>query len=973
MAISTVIPRGRPDHPSLDFELLRSEGIRHLENLATEAWTDFNAHDPGITLLELLSYAITDLGYRTRRLPIGDLLAGGAEEAFFEATDILTCAPVTARDYRKLLIDIPGVKNAWIASYSNPVVFTEGGLGYGIGYEEKFRFRHLGEYKDDSWVLNDERINGFLEEEYGEQIPAGAKGWIESWVKDGVGTETCECVGISPEDVYEMCFDQKDCPPFTERVIPTDADQEKCELLYKVMCKYGYTPLKVEEYDNPSGKWLRLNGLARIILDLDDDINPENTSETQPIVDRVMHQLHRNRFLCHDYIQPPLIVKRKRMSVCLHIEAKSDKDINEVAAEAIWQMEQLLTPTLRFYTFSEMLEKGYEVEDIYNGPLLNHGFLDDKEVDKAQLLKEFRHSDITNTVTTLEDVLNVHELKVKMHPEDEAFKLRTSYTIYDADEAPMKPFIDLCESCVYVTQNGRRCEVRESAVMEALKLKRLLAECHDAPGGLEPPKGRPRPGLSEYRSLQYDLPEVYGVGDYVVREDSPFYKKGARKQLQSYLAFFDQILAAYLSQLGEVRRLFAVEQDPSLPTYPTADLSGIPGMGAIVDTKKPFAVESDATRQDRRNRLLDHLLARFGEAFSEYVAALASSCKGSEEEGYEADFATLLRAKSEFLRELPHLGHDRAKAYSYRGIKSKRVWNTDNVAGIKKRVHRKVGLRGSWNEMSLLTKPPYLLEIRKVRGARGAIRYQVAFKALLENLPPGVDFPFQQALLFGPKHTTRKAAQNKRMRLNAHIWDAALYSVGEHPRESGQYTVFFKASDRLSMHGEAMSEREAETRLRHIQDLVSYEPANEKEGFHVLEHILLRPNDTDDLLLEIPLGCEPQYTPRDPYSNWLTVVLPNWPKKMKDRSFQEHLEQAFRQEMPAEAAVRFCWLDKEKMRAFEERYRVWLEALAACEPDDCQITPAANELIKWLNEHPCDCDCHSCCASYEACEDCKEC
>jgi len=89
--IITTIPKGRPDHISLDFDLLRAEGIQHLENLATEVWTDFNAHDPGITILELLSYAITDLGYRTRMLPIADLLAGNdpTKKTWFTATEVL--------------------------------------------------------------------------------------------------------------------------------------------------------------------------------------------------------------------------------------------------------------------------------------------------------------------------------------------------------------------------------------------------------------------------------------------------------------------------------------------------------------------------------------------------------------------------------------------------------------------------------------------------------------------------------------------------------------------------------------------------------------------------------------------------------------------------------------------------------------------------------------------------------------------
>ena len=996
MAISTVIPRERPDHPSLDYELLRTEGIRHLENLATEIWTDFNVHDPGVTILELLSYAITDLGYRTRKIPISDLLAGGKETAFFQAIDILTCAPVTARDYRKLMIDIPGIKNAWIEKYASPVLFSEKGKDYGICWEGKFVFPYLGEYDESTqkWTPVEERVEAFLQDIYGDQTrPATAESCLDKWIKEGVKAEECACL-VEEVDILNSCLANLDCPPF-QKIKEKDTDKECikpeiCKLLHALMCKYGVASLAIDElnkqftdddppkaYYEPSTKtaWrlLSLNGLAWIKLDLDDEINPDNRSQVQPVVDRVMRVLNCNRFLGHDYIQPPLIVKRKPVSICLHIEAKGGKDINEVAAEAVWQIEQLLTPSLRFYTFQEMLDKGYAVEDIYNGPLLDHGFLLNEEVDKAQLLKVFRHSDITNVVTSLEDVLHVRELKVKLEPEDDQFKVRSSYTIFTSEDEPMRAFIDLCKSCIYVTQNGRRCEVKETAVMEALKLKRLMAECHDAPGGLGLPDGIPRPDLTDYLSVQFDLPEVYGVGNYKSKKDSPLYKKGARKQLQSYLAFFDQILAAYLLQLGEVRRLFAVDQDTTQPTYQTPNLMSIPGMDEIIDTDRPFEVESDATRMDRRYRLLDHMLARFGESFSEYVAALASSCKGAEEDGYETGFASLLSAKALFLKEIPALGHDRGKAHCYRGMKGKKVWNTDNVAGVKKRVHRKLGLNGSWNEMSLLGKPPYILDIRKVRGARGAIRYQVAFRVLKENLPQDADFPFRQFLLFGPKQTTRKASQNKRVKLNPKLNDKSLYSVGEHPNDSSQYTVLLTIDGKVELHGEEMTERDAVALLDGIQDLVSYEPENEKEGFHVLEHILLRPNDTDDQLLSLSLGCEPQYTSPDPYSNWLTVVLPNWSKKMKSEAYQQHVEQVFREEMPAELMARFCWLDKEQMKAFEERYRLWLEAMAACQPDDCQITPAANELIKWLNEHPCHCNCKTCCTSDSACENCKDC
>lgn len=35
-----------------------------IENTSHDEWTDYNVHDPGITMLEMVCYAITDLGIR---------------------------------------------------------------------------------------------------------------------------------------------------------------------------------------------------------------------------------------------------------------------------------------------------------------------------------------------------------------------------------------------------------------------------------------------------------------------------------------------------------------------------------------------------------------------------------------------------------------------------------------------------------------------------------------------------------------------------------------------------------------------------------------------------------------------------------------------------------------------------------------------------------------------------------------------
>ena len=45
---------------------LREMGIEEIQKLSGKIWTDFNLHDPGVTILEQLCYALTDLGVQGR-------------------------------------------------------------------------------------------------------------------------------------------------------------------------------------------------------------------------------------------------------------------------------------------------------------------------------------------------------------------------------------------------------------------------------------------------------------------------------------------------------------------------------------------------------------------------------------------------------------------------------------------------------------------------------------------------------------------------------------------------------------------------------------------------------------------------------------------------------------------------------------------------------------------------------------------
>jgi len=122
MPKSLTIPKNFEYPAVMDWARLRKEGIRHIERLASSIWTDYNTHDPGITILEVLCYAITDLGYRSRFDDV-DLFSAEGGNPFFTAEQVLPNGPITALDFRKLIIDIEGVRNAWVEAQETPDVW----------------------------------------------------------------------------------------------------------------------------------------------------------------------------------------------------------------------------------------------------------------------------------------------------------------------------------------------------------------------------------------------------------------------------------------------------------------------------------------------------------------------------------------------------------------------------------------------------------------------------------------------------------------------------------------------------------------------------------------------------------------------------------------------------------------------------------------------------------------------------------
>ncbi len=161
----------------------------------------------------------------------------------------------------------------------------------------------------------------------------------------------------------------------------------------------------------------------------------------------------------------------------------------------------------------------------------------------------------------------------------------------------------------------------------------------------------------------------------------------------------------------------------------------------------------------------------------------------------------------------------------------------------------------------------------------------------------------------------------------------------------------------LAEHGQFyLSESARMDRIEAIIDLVN------DEGFHLIEHLLLRPRvpgsvsadggdgETGDAFLPLTEGCLNEegdicFLRSDPYSFRATVVLPYWPDRFREPSFRSFFERTMRGEAPAHVYLRICWVDTCQMHAFETAYRRWLRSRALPEYD-CESTDALAHLLE---------------------------
>ena len=788
-----------------NYNALLEEGIKLIEEFSSRVWTDYNAHDPGITTLEFLCYALTDLANRVGQ-PLESHLAEKIEERvrlrndFPEAPEILSCGAVTINDYRKLLIDLPGIRNAWL---------------YVV------RGRHPAMYK----VVDEDRLSF-----------AG-----------------------KPEDQ------------------------------------------------------LQVRGLYDVVVEFDKTVAENQKAQ---LLSQLRRTLLANRNLCEDFVRIGEI-GLEEVSVCIDVELALDSRVDEVKAEMLYVIDEFIAPGLRQYTLQEMLDKDYRIEAVLNGPLTAHGFVEDKDLGTSLNRGELHGSDLVQLLMDIPQIIAVRRLLFTTCQDGEVVALDESAVVPLAEDrvtrfSPeqskfrfIKAGIPYVSSPAGVEQYLAQIRTRhQQAPIEAADLRPTLPDPRYREAG-------------HYTSIQHHYPRNYMIGPEGVLPTASIARKAAVNQFKAYLLFFEQFLADFNAQIRHTANLLSPL--PVSRSYAHALPEDVPRFSDLIHNQAAVAgYHEDADRfHQRRNRFLDHLLARFAEQYREYSMLV--------ENAYDDQApALLIGDKERLLNNFAILSSSRFQAYDYSGRDENRT-----ISGLERRLRILLGLT---SDIDLSVFQERYVEIYEEQDEDAVAEYRFRI----------IDDAGKILLSSTRRMLSREEARAEmRTALSAGTQEAN-FDISQAVDGTWHCTLHDKTGDMVGRRIEYFDSQEACRAARDncaafLNGLVS------QDDLFVLEHMLLRPcffdqatdaeawaaeNDRRYLLPTCFDEDDSDCCAGDAYSFRITVIMPAWPKRFQDMNFRNFLARFIREQAPAHIFVKVCWISSEQVDAFKPVYEAWKQAFA---------------------------------------------
>jgi hypothetical protein len=996
----------------LNYEWLHREGMEYIEALSREQWTDYNAHDPGITILDVLCWAVTEGGYKVS-FNIQDLVArlpGDIKKDFYTAREILTVNPTTILDLRKYVIDQNGIQNGWLHKHYYNVTTTPPSVD-----QPDFYYKCFGSTKAYNISLTNvanytpKRLNGLYDillqleehEEFGD-----LNSNVIPWVVTNGGDEYALKIVFPVVEVQFPAWDYPiasilDYTTLTSVTINAVSGVGNIRHIDQITFRFDGNPAKEIKFTNLKivieTPGVLSNTQIRTALELMPVTKlafgtwvTDRLRQIIAYMEEVYCALHKVRNLCEDYVKFS-VVRQQEILLCADIEVEPTADLEAILAEIYFRIDTFLSPPVKFYTLKEMYEGGKRTEEIFNGSMLDHGFINEEELAESELKTEIHTSDLYTIIHGIPGVKKITHLQITNYLDGEpqttgelwCLKLGGAFSLNLSKGSTTK---------IHFFKNGLMFFADTDQA--ELLIKTLQAE-HSKPKIMNGEKDLPVPGgqnrnLGEYSSIQNDFPEVYKTGSNgSMTSDTPL-RIAQAKQLKAFLLFFDQLLVNFYGQLNISKDLLSLDNTvtiastyASLPVYDTAtseatlnfyhvqnliraftnslppatDLDNEQSYNAAWKlfaanpsngfmTKLREITEDKETYQRRRNLFLDHLIARFAENFGDYVTVMHKMFGGKTEDD-------LIQDKTLFLADYPRLSSERGKAFRYKCCTLTPGWPVDNISGLQRRVSRLLGINDPTDRqlLNIGIDGTTLVTGFNVIPVGTKFRFEFVIGGVVFMNSPTPNFNTKEECLDG----VLKAIQRGGNKENYVIDDAA--TLVEDDANDFKFYLVQQDTTIVAQHKAPSANRPAAEAL--VNKIVEeIRQKYHQEGFHLIEHILLRPM-MDTFITEADvnegyfgscnLAADCDCPIEDHYSFRLTIVFPYWPDRFRNMNFRAYTEKVIRYETPAHILAKICWVDARDMFELEQLYLQWINLECEEKPDRADLRDAIAGLIKKIN------------------------
>ncbi len=341
--------------------------------------------------------------------------------------------------------------------------------------------------------------------------------------------------------------------------------------------------------------------------------------------------------------------------------------------------------------------------------------------------------------------------------------------------------------------------------------------------------------------------------------------------------------------------------------------------------------------RERKSRLLDYLLALYGERFSQN--SLRQFLIYHDDNEIDD---VILANKLAYLKSIVELGRDRAAAPDYHSPPNK-----GSHCGWSARVAMLLGFEGqqSYSSIAALRAQGF----NEITPGSGGFR-EYSIDELLESgyehfqSPPSITAAEQMSDDELRAHITgilpmEVDSISEQLLLNGiFLYRYRIGSVGSEPESR----LFFIDGDRYWQLADFSDKASAIYAANVLRQLMLRLNRN-SEGLHIIEHLLLRPQAS---------SIRPEERPVDNfYSLRISVVLPRWTARCRISEFRKFAEETIRLNMPAHVLPQIYWLDHAEMLEFERLYDAWWQLKIDRESAPAKLDESAAVLKGFLLDH----------------------